>query len=126
MTASAIFLGLTGIGLSFLPKEILLYLNIDSNPILTLLLQILGSLYLGFGMMNWMAKGSLIGGIYNRPIAIGNFVHFCVGAITLVKVVFGVQVHTEIIITLTVVYSLLALCFAYVFLTHPGKVGAEK
>jgi hypothetical protein len=75
-TISAIFLGLVGIGFSFLPDEIIMYLNIESNPFLTLLLQLLGSLYLGFGIMNWMAKGSLIGGIYNRPIVIGNSMHF--------------------------------------------------
>ena len=34
-------------------------------------------------MTNWMVKGSRVGGIYNRPIAIGNLVHFAVGAITL-------------------------------------------
>lgn len=122
LTTSAFFLGLIGIGLSFLPKEIVVFLNIDSNPILTLLLQLLGALYLGFGIMNWMAKGSLIGGIYNRPIAIGNFMHFCVGAITLIKISFGIQVHAEIVISLTVIYTILALCFAYVFLTNPSKI----
>ena len=126
LTASAIFLGLIGIGFSFLPDEIIMYLNIESNPFLTLLLQILGSLYLGFGIMNWVAKGSLIGGIYNRPIAIGNSLHFFVGAITLLKIVFKIQEHTEIIISLTVIYTILALCFAYVFRTNPNKVTTEK
>lgn len=126
LIASAIFLGLIGIGLSFLPKEILMYLNIGSDLILSLILQILGSLYLGFGIMNWTAKGSLIGGIYNRPIAIGNFMHFCVGAITLLKIVFGIKVHTEMIISLTVIYTVLAICFAYVFLTNPDKVRGEN
>ncbi|RAJ08941.1 hypothetical protein [Arenibacter echinorum] len=97
-----------------------------SNPILYLLLQLLGALYLGLGIMNWMAKGTLIGGIYNRPMAIGNFMHFGVWAITLVKIVFGIKVHTEIIISLTVIYTILALCFEYVFLTNPIKVGTEK
>jgi len=88
LTVSAIFLGLFGIGLSFLPNEIVMYLNIEADPVLPLLLQLMGSLYLGFGIMNWMVKGSLIGGIYNKPIAIGNFMHFGVGAITLGKNVF--------------------------------------
>ena len=126
LTTSAIFLGLIGLGLSFLPKETLTYLNISSNQILSVILQILGSLYLGFAIMNWMAKESLIGGIYNRPIAIGNFMHFSVGGISLMKIVFGIQVHAEIIISLTVIYTILALCFAYVFLTNPSKVRAKK
>ena len=126
LTTSAIFSGVIGIGLSFLPKEILIYLNIDTNQILTILLQILGSLYLGFAILNWMAKGSIIGGIYNRPIAIGNLMHFGVGTITLIKAVFGIQVHTEIIILLTVVYAIFAISFAYVFMTNPTRVGNEK
>lgn len=126
LTSSAILLGLIGIGLSFLPKEILVFLNFDSNPILILLLQLLGSLYLGFGIMNWMAKGSLIGGIYNRPIAIGNFMHFCVGAITLIKIAFGIQMQAAIVISLTVIYTILAVCFAYVFLTNPSKITDQK
>jgi hypothetical protein len=37
------------------------------------------ALYLGFTMLNWMVKGSLITGIYNQPIAVGNFMDFGVG-----------------------------------------------
>jgi len=126
LTVSAIFLGLFGIGLSFLPNEIVMYLNIEADPVLPLLIQLMGSLYLGFGIMNWMVKGSLIGGIYNKPIAIGNFMHFGVGAITLGKNVFGIKVYTEFIISLTVIYAVFALSFAYIFMTNPGKIGAKK
>jgi len=122
MTVSALYLGITGLSLSFLPKEIITYLNVDSNSITILFLQILGSLYLGFGLLNWMAKGTRIGGIYNRPIAIGNFMHFGVGAITLVKIVFEIQGQTEIIISLTIVYTIFAIGFAYVFMTNPNKI----
>jgi len=125
MTISALFLGITGLVLSFFPKEIIAYLNDETNVITTLILQIIGSLYLGFGMLNWMAKGTRIGGIYNRPTAIGNFMHFGVGAITLVKVVFGIPIRTEIIIPLTIIYGIFAMCFAYVFMTNPDKLGKE-
>jgi Na+-driven multidrug efflux pump len=120
MTISALFLGITGLILSFFPKEIISYLNDETNVITTLILQIIGSVYLGFGMLNWMAKGTRIGGIYNRPIAIGNFMHFGVGAMTLIKVVFGIQIHAEIIIPLTIIYGIFAISFAYVFMTNPG------
>jgi hypothetical protein len=69
-----------------------------------------------------MAKGSIIGGIYNKPIAIGNMMHFGVGAIAMLKVIFKIQTHTEIIISLTVIYSMLALSFAYVFMNNPSKL----
>ena len=121
MTASAIILGIIGLSLSFIPIEITEYLNLDTNIISTLSSQLLGALYLGFSMMNWMAKGSTIGGIYNRPIAIGNFMHFGVGAFALVKLVSSIEMHQEIFISLTVIYAILALSFAYVFRTNPGK-----
>lgn len=119
MTSSAVFFGIIGILLSFLPNEIAEYLSVEPTIITILFLQILGALYLGFGILNWMAKGTLIGGIYNRPIALGNLMHFVVGAITLVKVISNIQTHTEIIIFLTVFYVIFALLFAYVFKTNP-------
>jgi len=121
MTSSAIFLAIIGILLSFLPNEIVDYLNVQPSIITILFLKILSALYLGFGILNWMAKGTLIGGIYNRPIAIGNLMHFGVGAIALVKVVSNIQTHSEIIISLTVVYVIFAILFAYVFRTNPTK-----
>lgn len=121
MTASSIILGIIGLSLSFIPIEITEYLNLDTNIISTLSFQLLGALYLGFSMMNWMAKGSTIGGIYNRPIAIGNFMHFGVGAFALVKLVSSIEMHQEIFISLTVIYAIFALSFAYVFRTNPGK-----
>jgi len=122
MTSSALFLGIIGLLLSFLPNEIASYFNIEANILTILFLKMLSALYLAFGFLNWMAKGTLIGGIYNRPIAIGNLMHFGVGAIALVKVVSEVQTHSEIIILLTVIYVVLALLFAYVFKTNPTAI----
>ncbi len=56
MYASAFFLGIIGILLSFLPQEIVNYLNTETNIITVLFLQILSAMYLGFGILNWMAK----------------------------------------------------------------------
>lgn len=126
MTVSSLFLGIMGITFSFLPEEIMNYLNVEPNPITILLLQILSALYLGFGILNWMAKGSIIGGIYNRPIAIGNLMHFGVGAIALIKIISRIQIHSEVIIVLTVSYVILALSFAYVFFNNPSKVSDKK
>jgi hypothetical protein len=121
MTSSAILLAGIGILFSFLPNEFMDYLNFESNTISTLFFNILSALYLGFAILNWTAKGTLIGGIYNKPIAIGNLMHFGVGAIALVKVVFNIQAHPEIIILLTIVYVIFALLFAYVFFVDPTK-----
>jgi hypothetical protein len=122
LTACALFLGLIGIGLTFLPNEILKYLQIESNQIMVIFMQLLGALYLGFAMLNWMAKGSTIGGIYNRPIAIGNFMHFGVGAMALLKIAFSVKEFKEVIIPLAIVYTIFAVCFGYIFRANPSKV----
>jgi len=119
MISSALFCSIIGILLSFLPNEIAEYLSVEPTIITILFLKILSALYLGFGILNWMAKGTLIGGIYNRPIAIGNFMHFAVGAITLIKEIPNIQTHSEIIIFLTVFYLIFTLLFAYVFMTNP-------
>ena len=126
MTSSALFYAIIGIILSFLPNEIADYLNVEYNIVTILFLDIMSALYLGFGILNWMAKGTLIGGIYNKPIAIGNLMHFGVGAIVLVKVVSNIQTHSEIVISLTVVYVIFAILFVYIFRTNPTKTEKKK
>ena len=126
LTSSAIFVALIGLGLSFFPSEILAHLTTENSQTITIILQLLGALYLGFGMMNWMVKESIIGGIYNKPIVIGNLMHFGVGALTLVKVAFGVQQNADIIITFTLLYAVFAITFGYIFMVNPSQLGNNK
>ncbi|MFZ1700527.1 MAG: hypothetical protein WAU71_06880 [Pyrinomonadaceae bacterium] len=81
-------------------------------------MQLIGALYLGFAMMNWMAKSLVIGGIYARPLAMGNLVHFLVGALALIKFVFSTDT-TWVVWGAAVIYSLFAVVFAIVLFTHP-------
>jgi quinol-cytochrome oxidoreductase complex cytochrome b subunit len=74
-------------------------------------------------MVNWTAKANLIGGIYGRPIAIGNFVHFVMAALALIKLAIKTPANIALIV-LTIIYVLLGVMFAYVFFTHPS--GAKK
>src|SRR5215203_813962 len=85
MISSAAVMGLLGLSASFLPIELLKILGATGNELPTLFLQITGALYLGFAMMNWMAKTVLIGGIYARPLGMGNCLHFTVAALALFK-----------------------------------------
>tara|TARA_X000000368_G_C22766224_1_gene595099 strand:- start:277 stop:657 length:381 start_codon:yes stop_codon:yes gene_type:complete len=119
MTSSALFCVIIGILLLFLPNEIAEYLNVEPTIITILFLKILSALYLGFGILNWTVKGSLIGGIYNRPIALGNLLHFVVGSIELVKVISNIETHREIIIFLTALYIIFGVLFAYVLKNNP-------
>jgi hypothetical protein len=70
-------------------------------------------------MVNWTAKGNLIGGIYGRPIAIGNLTHFVMGALVLIKNYFSS--NGVIILIAAIVYMLYAVLFSVVFFTHPLK-----
>jgi hypothetical protein len=85
MTTSAVVMGALGIAASFLSQEILQYAGLVPSQPAVLGLQILGALYLGFAMLNWMAKANLLGGIYSRPLAMGNFLHFTIAALALIK-----------------------------------------
>jgi len=126
LTASAIVLGLIGLTLNFIPEEILTFIDVESSSTITILMQILGALYLGFAMMNWMAKDALFGGIYNKPMTIGNFMHFGVGALALVKAATSIEHTPGSIIVLTFVYSIFALSFAYLFFNNPKSVSKNK
>jgi hypothetical protein len=118
MTASASALGALGIAATFLPQEIAAYLG--ASKTIPLLIQILGALYLGFAMLNWTAKEGLIGGIYNRPIAIGNLVHFLVAALALGKGAFA-NPAIPMILPFAIGYAIFAIAFAWIFFTSPVK-----
>jgi hypothetical protein len=85
MRASAVMLGALGAGATFLPREVLVHAGTAPMGFSVVLVQLAGALYLGFAMLNWMAQGSIIGGIYSRPVAIGNLAHFTIGALGLIK-----------------------------------------
>lgn len=122
MTSSALFLGSIGLLLSFLYDEIAIYLNINKGVYPLLILKVLGSLFMSFGILNWMAKGTLIGGIYNRPIVLGNLMHFGVTAIILIKLLFVVDTNIEILIVFSIIYTFFALSFIYVFRINPSSI----
>jgi hypothetical protein len=63
MNLSAGLMTILGLAASFAPQEILSAAGADSEGLPVLLVQITGGLYLGFAMLNWMARGVLIGGI---------------------------------------------------------------
>ena len=120
MMISAIFLAVNGFGFTFFPNEIAGLLINDDNYIFILILQILGALYLGFSILNWMSKASLIGGIYNKPLLIGNLLHFFTASMALIKLAFKVETNLQLIFSYTIIYSLFTLSFGYVFFTNPS------
>ena len=103
--------GLFGAGafMVFAPDEASGALALGSHPIV---LQLLGAALVGFGMMNWTARGSMLGGIYGRAVVVGNQVHMTVGALALAK--YGMAAGgPPAYWFLTLVYVLGALLFLY-------------
>lgn len=125
MASSALTLALAGVSLTFLPAEIGNYLVAGSSKLPAIILQLLGAAYFGFAMINWMVKENIIGGIYNRPIALGNFIHFFMGGVALIKIVFANQEVIFLWIA-SIVYLLFTISFGLVLFTHPLKSESEK
>ena len=119
MTSSAILLAAIGLGLIFLATEIANYFLLSSTIIFQLFIQVLGALYFAFAMLNWMAKDKVIGGIYNRPIAIANFAHFLIGGLALMKSLIDHPELPGVIWAVTGLYIFFALFFGIVFFRSP-------
>ena len=119
MTLSAIILALIGISLIFLPKEILEYLELSVSETLQLLMQIIGSFYFAFAILNWMSKGSIIGGIYNRPIAMANLTHFVIAGLALIKGILANPSFSYVIWLIAIIYSIFAILFGIVAFKLP-------
>ncbi len=119
MTTSAVMFGLLGVILTFLPNEIVRSFNVEPANSLSILMQIIGALYFGFGMLNWMQKTSKIGGIYNRPIAVANFSHFIIAGLALIKGLFSNSGLPTFIWVLGIIYLIFAIAFGIILFRHP-------
>ncbi len=113
MIASALFMAVLGMSLSFLPEEIGNWLGLPGQPLITLGLQMLAGVYLGFAILNWMAKAVVIGGIYAKPLALGNMLHFSMSALAIFKMIDRLGEHFQILLTLAFLFAAFALAFAY-------------
>ncbi len=126
MTASAFIMGALGISASFMPVEILQALEQTPTPALILVVQITGSLYFGFAIINWMAKTYLIGGIYAKPLTMGNFAHFLIAGIAIAKAAINNSITSKYILILVIIYLLFAVAFGLVAFTNPKPITNVK
>jgi hypothetical protein len=81
----------------------------------------MGALYLGFAILNWMARSVMIGGIYARPIALGNFLHFAVLTTAAWKGIAAGAVASRVLLAACCAYTVFAVWFGLVLFTHPGE-----
>ena len=118
MIASAVLTGVIGIVATFAPDVVLRSLGTTPAPAPMVLVQLLGAACMGYAMLNWTAQYNLIGGIYSRPVAIGNLLHFTAGGLALAKALpsLDAALWTWVV---TGAYLALAAAFGVVMFRHP-------
>ena len=122
MSLSAAALGALGLAATFLPQEIVARAGGGSGGRAVLLVQVAGGLYLGFAMLNWSVRGMAIGGIYNRPIVLGNLLHFFSAGLALARGVAGGERQPGVV-ALTCLYGLFAVWFGRALFSSPTRDG---
>jgi len=73
-------------------------------------------------MLNWMTKESLIGGIYNRPIAVANLTHFFIVGLAMIKLFISSSSLPLVMWFAGIIYIALALLYVVILFSHPVKL----
>jgi len=120
MSFTAVTLGMFGVAATFGPDVVLGQMGEPITPLLLVIVQLIGALYLGFAMLDWMARDNLIGGIYSRPVAIGNLVHFVVAGLAMIKAI-ATTPGLRYLWPIAAVYAALAMCFGIIIFRHPVR-----
>jgi hypothetical protein len=118
MISSAVLLAALGLLMTFDADGVLRYTGSHSLPFTNLIVESAGALYLGFAILNWMAKDNLIGGIYSRPVALANLLQFFATAMSLIRAVSG-GLHVVPLLAVTFFYIAFALWFGLVCFGSP-------
>ncbi len=112
MAMSAAFMAALGLVALFVPDQVLKIQGTPPHDAGMLLVQMMAALYIGFASLNWAARGVLIGGIYARPVAMGNFTHFAIAAIVLTKA--APELGTILVAAVATIFVVFAIWFGLV------------
>lgn len=125
MSASALTLLLLGVPCVFAPDIVLAKLGSSGAGAELLVVQVAGALYCGFAAINWMGRGNLIGGIYGRPVAMGNLLHFTAAGLAIAK-----SAHAGVVPAwgwaVAAIYAIFFAGFAYVVFGNPLREPASS
>lgn len=124
LLSSSAFLAILGFMGTFIPAESLILADIDPLPETVIMFQMMGGLYFGFALLNWMSRESPMGGIYGKPLATSNLVHFMVVALMLLKEVFQGDPGNGFLI-ISVLYAVFAVGFASTLFRDPFSGGGK-
>ena len=124
---SALILFAVGGAALFAAAELAHFFGAGGSNSLALAIQLTGCGLLGFAALNWMSRGTRIGGIYARPIGIGNLLLFMTTSLTIGRAAFA-GTFPVIVSVVGVIFAVLAIVFAWlVFLHDPlADGGATK
>ncbi|WP_234572558.1 hypothetical protein [Rhodohalobacter sp. 614A] len=111
MVASGILNGILGIVLTFLPQEIGGWLGLASETEAGVLaFQLLGGALFGLGLINYMGRNAILGGIYGKPILLGNMVFHFIAALDLIRFIFDAD-QFGFLMVVAMLYTFLAAAF---------------
>lgn len=121
LLSSAVFLGVLAIFLLFAPVESLSFLLFGYGSLLPALPgQLLSAPLLGLSALNWLSRGSPVGGIYGRPLLIANLIHFIVGSLVLLRPMVFLRLAAFAPWVLFGLYVVFAVLFALLLLRKPA------
>lgn len=111
MITSGVLNGVLGILLTFLPEEIGHWFGLASGTNVNILaFQLLGGALFGFGLMNYIGRNAILGGIYGKPILLGNMVFHFIAALELIVFIFDND-RNGLIVAFAILYAFLAAAF---------------
>lgn len=122
MVGSSVILAIGGLAALFAPHELGAALDAPVSGS-GIAVQLLGTVYIAFAVTNWIGKDKPIGGIYSRPLSVGNFAHFAIGALVLLNRAMEGDVSTVLIAT-GAIYAALAAAFARLAFAGSAILGA--
>ena len=114
---SALILFAVGGAALFAADEVARLFDAGGGKGLALAIQLSGCGLLGFAVLNWMSRGNRIGGIYARPIGIGNLLLFTTASLTIGKAALAGSLPI-IVTAVGVVFAVLAIAFAWLVFVH--------
>jgi hypothetical protein len=117
MIACSLWLAVQGLAATFAPREVLAWLHAPAEEPAPVLVQLLGALSFSMAVVNWTARGFVIGGIYARPLTLGNFLHFMVGGLALLKQQ-AAQSFDGLLLAMLIGYAFFALGFGTLVFGH--------
>jgi hypothetical protein len=116
--ASAFVLVLPGAALLFAPVEVLSRTVPDIPPAAAWLGQLLGAAWLALATMNWLARFTMVGGIYGRAIVSANAAAYFVSAMVMLSAGRRLGFSTPMLV-ITIVALVMAAVYGYLLFRGP-------